>query len=180
MLSTALRRVVAVLDALHIPYALIGGLALASHNVVRATKDLDFLVARHSLEISNLAQDLEAKGLPAAARKASQGDPVAGVVQMKVPTAQGHVTCDLIVPSFAWQAEAIRNAVSVDLEGLVVRVAAAPDLFLLKLYAGGPQDLLDAAHLLRQQGPAERRSWKTAAEKLKLGSEYARCLKFLK
>lgn len=37
--------VVASLESINAPFALIGGLALASHNVVRATQDVDLLVA---------------------------------------------------------------------------------------------------------------------------------------
>lgn len=42
-LGRQLEEVVATLNALGAPFALIGGLALASHNVVRATQDIDLL-----------------------------------------------------------------------------------------------------------------------------------------
>jgi len=44
-LGRQIAEIAAVLNALGIPFALIGGLALASHKVVRATQDVDLLVA---------------------------------------------------------------------------------------------------------------------------------------
>jgi len=55
----------------------------------------------------------------------------------------------------------------------------AADLFLLKLHAGKPQDLLGAAGLLRSLTPEQRKAWKKAAVKLGLGKEYQRCLRFV-
>ena len=51
------------------------------------------------------------------------------------------------------------------------------DLLLLKLCAGGPRDLMDAAQLLKLQSPAERARWKAAAAQVRLTVEYNHCLK---
>jgi hypothetical protein len=75
--------------------------------------------------------------------------------------------------------QAVSNATPVDLGTFVVRVAQPADLFLLKLYAGGPQDLIDAAQLLKLQSPAERARWKATAAQFRLAAEYKSCLKFL-
>lgn len=53
------------------------------------------------------------------------------------------------------------------------------DLFLLKLFAGRPLDLVDAANLLPRQAAEERSAWKEAAIKLRLGKEYERWLQFV-
>lgn len=44
-LGAQIAEVIAALDAIQAPFALIGGLALASHHVIRATQDVDLLVA---------------------------------------------------------------------------------------------------------------------------------------
>ena len=44
-LGAQIAEVIAALDAIQAPFALIGGLALASHQVIRATQDVDLLVA---------------------------------------------------------------------------------------------------------------------------------------
>jgi hypothetical protein len=180
VLSKALRIIVTALDRLKVRHALIGGYALAFHNVVRATEDLGFLLDRSISEISNLAEQLTAEGYPAVPRKGSHGDPVAGVVVVEIRTDDGMTVCDLIFPSTPWQAKAVRDAVAFEVEGLVVHVVQALDLFLLKLNAGGPQDLLDAADLFRMQSRPDRIAWKSAASKLRMADEYKRCLKFLK
>ena len=179
MLYQALRRILSVLENLQVPYALIGGLALAFYEVVRATKDLDLLILLSPDEMEKLAGQLRVNGLPAGARKGAPGDPVVGVVVVQVPVGEGELTCDLLLPSARWQSEAIRNAGTFEVEGLQVRVVQARDLFLLKLYAGGPQDLLDASQLLRMQDEATRAVWKDAASKLRLGEGLKRCLGFI-
>jgi hypothetical protein len=178
MLSEALRKVVAVLEKLEVPYALIGGLALGVHNVIRATEDVDLLVLRNPAQMRDLVQEFGAKGMPAISRKGAPDDPLSGVVVVEVPTQEGKVTCDLILPSSGWQFEAIRDSEIVDFEGVSLHVVRSEDLFLLKLFVGGPQDLLDAADLLGQQTPEDRRAWKARATRLGLGTEYERCLMF--
>lgn len=180
MLSQALRKIVPILDKLHLHYALIGGLALAPHNVVRATEDLDFLLDDAPSGMPALAERLRAEGLPSFSREGSWGDPLPGVIVVEVPTTLGTVVCDLILPAAQWQSDAIRNALIAEVEGLIVRIVQARDLFLLKLYAGGPQDLLDAADLWRMRGPSERLEWKEAASTHRLTDEYKRCLNLLK
>jgi hypothetical protein len=66
------------------------------------------------------------------------------------------IKCDVLFASRKWQTRAVRDATLVDLGSFIVRVAQPTDLFLLKLYAGGPQDLIYAAQLLKLQIPAER------------------------
>jgi hypothetical protein len=179
VLIQALRIILSVLENLEVPYALIGGLALAFYNVVRATKDLDLLILLSPIEMERLAGQLTANGLRAQARKGAPGDPVVGVVVVDLPIGAGHVSCDLLLPSARWQSEAVRNAQSFETEGLSLRVVRARDLFLLKLYAGGPQDLLDGGRLLRMQDEATGDAWKEAASKLRLREELKRCLNFL-
>jgi predicted nucleotidyltransferase len=162
-----------------VPYALIGGLALAFYEVVRATKDLDLLILLSPADMAKLTEQLTANGLPASARKGAPGDPVVGVVAVQVPVGGDQLTCDLLLPSARWQSEAVRNAQTFELEGSQIRVVQARDLFLLKLHAGGPQDLLDASQLLQMQDEATGRTWKDAASNMHLGDELERCLNFM-
>ena len=179
MLHRALRKIISVLENLKVPYALIGGLALAFHKVVRATEDVDLLILSSPAEMSKLAQQVSANGLPTSARKGASGDPVAGVVVVQVPVSRGQLACHLLLPSARWQVEAVRNARVFEVEGSPVRVVQARDLFLLKLYAEGPQDLLDASQLLRMQDEETRNAWKDAASKVHLRDELKRCQKFM-
>lgn len=179
MLFQALRKILSVLENLRVPYALIGGLALAFYEVVRGTEDLDLLILLSPADMATLAEQITANGLPASARKGSPGDPIVGVVVVEIPVDGGELTCDLLLPSARWQSEAVQNARTFEVEGLPVRVVQARDLFLLKLHAGGPQDLLDASRLLQMQDEATGRKWKDAASNMHMGDELKRCLNFM-
>lgn len=179
MLSEALRTIVGELEQLEVPYALIGALAMAPHNVIRATEDVDVLIGRSAPKIGDLASRLQSLGYKLEVSKASFDDPLGGVIIVQVPTSSGEFPCDLIFPARGWQASAVKNAVAVQMEGFSVRVVRAHDLFLLKLYAGGPQDLLDAAQLYEIQDSATKADWKEAATGIGEHEAFERCLKFL-
>lgn len=178
MLNEALQKAVAALDRLGIPYALIGGLAISARGAVRATQDVDLLVAVSVQGAPSLEQSLKNSGFQATYFRGAGDDPIAGVLRLAIPTAGAEVKCDILFASRAWQTHAVSNATAVDLGSFIVRVAQPADLFLLKLYAGGPQDLIDAAELLKLQDPTERARWKATAARLRLTTEYHRCLKF--
>ena len=179
MLNEALRKVVAALDRLEIPYALIGGLAVAARGAVRATQDVDLIVALPVQEAPSLERSLRDNGFQATLYRGAADDPIAGVIRLAIAVGDADVKCDVLFASREWQTRAVKSATSVDLGNFIVRVAQPADLFLFKLYAGGPQDLIDAAQLFKLQTPAERTRWKAAAAQLRLTVEYNRCLKFL-
>lgn len=179
MLKNTLHKVAATLEKLQVPYALIGGLAVIARGVMRATKDVDFLIDFPLREAPSLAQSLNENNLPAVFRKGGSDDPIAGVIRVSIPTAPDPIQCDILFPTKLWQAEAVRKAGLVELEGVAVPVVATVDLFLLKLYAGGPQDLLDAAQLLKLQSEDEQRVWKERAGKIGRSKAFTKCLTFL-
>jgi hypothetical protein len=180
MLNEALRKVVAALDRLETPYALIGGLAVAARGAVRATRDIDLLVDLPFQEALSMERSLTESGFRATFHRGAADDPIVGVLRLTVPLAGAEVSCDLIFASREWQRQTVTNATTVDLDSFAVRVAQSADLFLLKLYAGGPQDLIDAAELLKLQSPSVRARWKASAARLRLTGDYNRCLKHLK
>jgi hypothetical protein len=180
MLNEALRKVVSELDRLGVPHALIGGLAVAAHGVVRATQDVDLIVDVPIHQAPSLEQSLKNDGFHATFYRGAADDPIAGIVRLTIAVAGSAVKCDVLFASREWQTRAVRDASAVDLGSFVVRVAQPADLFLFKLYAGGPQDLIDAAQLLKLQSTSERDRWKAKAGKLRLTAEYNRCLRFLK
>ena len=139
---TFLTAVACVLDANGIGYALIGAGAMAARGVVRSTGDLDLL----STDARCLTPDL---WTPLAAhadiRPGDHDDPLRGVVRIEGPDDRA---VDIVVGRFAWQQRAIERAERVMFEGCDLPVVRPPDLILLKLYAGGPQDAWDVEQLL--------------------------------
>ena len=176
-LEQTLQHVAATLEKLRVPYALIGGFAVIARGVVRATKDVDFLVDFPIREAPALAQSLSDNGLPATFRMGGANDPIVGIIRITIPTDEDPIQCDILFPTKLWQLEAVRKATPIQLNELDVRVVQAEDLFLLKLYAGGPQDLLDAFQLLKLQSEEERARWKDRAAKIGRSRMFERCVK---
>ena len=135
---TTLDRVRQILDTHSIPYALIGAAALASYGVARSTFDIDLLTTSARV----LDEDLWS-GLAADVRRGDQDDPLAGVVRT---SGEDDQPVDIVVGKHAWQSRAVERALRL---GDSTPVVQPRDLILLKLYAGGAQDLWDIRELLK-------------------------------
>jgi hypothetical protein len=138
-------RVAAVLDRAGIPHALIGAAALAACGIARSTFDIDILAVDSRCLDAALWRDLEPGGVTIDLRRGDAADPLAGVVRLEQ---SGERPVDLVVGRHTWQARALARA---------LRPAGSPpvvqgrDLVLLKLYAGGTQDMWDIRELLALQ-----------------------------
>ena len=152
---TLLDRVGASLDAEGIPHALIGAAALAAAGVARSTFDIDLLTGDPRVLREEIWTRLRAAGVFVEIRRGDADDPLGGVVRLELA---GERPVDLIVAKHAWQSRAVERAGRV---GDGPAVVSPPDLILLKLYAGGTQDLWDIRELLRLPGGA---AWVAAVE----------------
>lgn len=135
----------AVFDYLHardIGAAAIGGVALAAHGIVRATLDADVLVTDPRVLRAEFWAGLS--GARAEARSGDVDDPLAGVVHL----VSGAEEVDVIVGKDLWQTRALERAVILSVGGRPLPTVDRADFVLLKLFAGGPQDLLDVQLLL--------------------------------
>ena len=126
-------------------FATIGAAALAHHGVSRATQDVDLLCVDASVLDGATWDPLRGAGIEVRISHGDVDDPLAGVVRFR-QDAQRPV--DLIVGKRGWNRSVIERAAPGEVAGISVPVASAPDLILLKLYAGGPQDAWDIAELL--------------------------------
>ncbi|MFA5908352.1 MAG: hypothetical protein WC815_06230 [Vicinamibacterales bacterium] len=141
---TVFERVCGVLNDSGIAHALIGASALAARGVARSTYDIDLLTTDGQVLEPGLWQSLSSDGLRIDIRRGDADDPLGGVV--RVETADERPV-DVILGKLAWQQRAVERA---ELVAGGPPVVLARDLVLLKLYAGGPQDLWDVRELLRQ------------------------------
>jgi hypothetical protein len=117
---------------------LVGGLAVALHGYVRATDDID-LVVRGPL--ADVQARLAAKGIKA---RLNRGDPAEG----DFPCLRGEldgIRFDVLpeLSPIDWA-----GAPELKVGGVTLRIVDLEGLLGLKLRAGGPQDLLDAAALI--------------------------------
>jgi hypothetical protein len=142
---TLLGDVAATLEGRGIAFAVVGAGAMAVRGVIRATLDLDVLVVEPACLEPALWQGLRQAGTDVELRHADAPDPLAGVVRLRRGDAE---QVDVLVGRGAWQAQLIARASLHDLGETRVPVATTPDLILLKLYAGGPQDAWDVLELL--------------------------------
>lgn len=140
---TLLDRVVALLDVQGIPHALVGAAALAAAGVARSTFDVDLLTNDAAVLRAALWSGVRAAGVAVDIRRGDHADPLAGVVRLEEPDQR---PVDIIVGKHAWQARAVARALR--LPGLPA-IVTPRDLVLLKLYAGGSQDLWDVRELLQ-------------------------------
>jgi hypothetical protein len=142
---TLLAETAAHLRARDIPFALVGAAALAVHGVARSTLDLDLLVTTPACLAEPFWDDLRRARAEATVRRGDHDDPLAGVVRLR----RGDESLiDVVVGRADWQTAAIERARPREIEGASVPVVTAADLVLLKLFAGGPQDLWDITQLL--------------------------------
>ena len=135
-------RVMSALDARGIAHALIGAAALAASGVARSTLDLDLLTLDSRVLEHDLWTTLREAGVEVDIRIGDVDDPLAGVVRI---SSAGQRPVDIILGRHSWQRRAVDRARRLPTGAKVVRPS---DLVLLKLYAGGTQDLWDIRQLL--------------------------------
>lgn len=152
------RRVFEVVEGRSVPVALIGGVALAAHGIVRATKDADLLATDIGLLDKTVWRPLEAESVTVSINRGDAEDPLAGVVRFR---RDPETPVDLVLGRERWLDGVLARRQPVELSGEPLQVVTAADLVLLKLDAGGPIDLIDARLLL--SGPDGRRLRKIIA-----------------
>jgi hypothetical protein len=140
-----LGEVTATLDAQGIRYALIGAAAMSVHGVTRSTLDVDLLAAEQRCLTPSIWDRLAQSDIEVDVRRGDRDDPLAGVVHFSQPDTR---PIDLVVGRFRWQQRAIARAWPTQISEQKLPVVLRSDLVLLKLYAGGPQDMWDIHQLL--------------------------------
>ena len=140
---TLFERVVRLLSERQVSHALIGAAALAARGIARSTFDIDLLTTDARVLDRALWSALAESGVGVDIRRGDADDPLAGVIRIETPDER---PVDVIVGKHGWQARAIERAERAP-DG--PPVVAARDLVLLKLYAGGTQDLWDVRELIQ-------------------------------
>ena len=157
-------RVAVAADEQGIATALIGGMALAAYNYVRATEDVDVATAVDPrTDLCRLEQSLQGLGLRTRLTMPDDDDPLGGVLRVwEHDDAEGDPIGIVEVVNFknphSRRADpayvAIRDAVPLD-EKTTLRCVRLPDLIALKFYSGGRQDITDIVELLTRNPGAD-------------------------
>ena len=167
-----------------INFALIGGLSVAAWGVVRATQDIDFLADSEPSPISDLdmrnrlQKYLEQQRCHAEWRVGDHDDPVPLLLRISLPRSYGLLGADVLWAHKRWHRDALARSITVMLSRRRIQILHPEDLILLKLDAGGPQDLADVEGLLADPPPQLNViHLKEAATRLRLARLLDKCLR---
>jgi hypothetical protein len=151
------------LDAAQVGWCVIGAAALAAHGYVRASDDIDLL----TLETRVLEAEFWT-GAVVKIRRGDWDDPLAGSVLWP-----GAIQHDVVVGRGHAAREALGTAIYNDRLG--ARLATPLSMVLLKLEAGGAQDLYDILALMERRRLLDGADWiDRIAEHLPQLSSHAR------
>ena len=157
-------------------FALLGGLAVSTWGVIRATQDIDFLADSdptplHDLGLRDkLKQFIVQQHSHADWRVGDHDDPIPLLLRIELPLTFGNVGADIIWAHKRWQRDALQRSIIVEVEGAEIPVLHPEDLILSKLEAGGLQDFLDVEQLLSVAPPQLNVTrLKETAARLRLG-----------
>ena len=140
-------RIVVALNAGNVAYVIVGGLAVAAHGVVRATRDLDLVPEPSAENLDRLAATLSDLGAEHPIDGELTGAALARPVSFKVHTRHGDVQVLNRMRAVPPYAELIMAALRVDFGDESARVCSLADLRAMKLASGRPRDLVDVAEL---------------------------------
>lgn len=143
-----------------VDYLVVGGLAMNLHGVPRLTMDVDLALVRDPDNVRAFVDCAATLGLtpsvPVALADLADPQARAGWIRdkhlvalpLRAPAPEAP-TPDVVLDHHLDMTAAISRAVTRELAGVRVRVAAIEDLIAMKRHAGRAQDLADVAHLER-------------------------------
>jgi len=129
-------------------YALIGGFAVSAWGVPRATQDFDFAIAIDQSDPQALATFVGGRY-----QAGEPDDPLRGVVTVSIEVEREPFSLQLVSLPPALTELAFGHIETLSVLGCSVPVVSWPVLIILKLYAGGPHDLLDVHQILQVRRP---------------------------
>lgn len=144
-----LSKVAGTLGTKRTPFAVVGGVALAVRGVARSTFDVDLMTTDAAVLAEAFWFLLTRDGAQVEIRRGDGDDPLRGLVRL---VARDERPVDVFVGRGAWLEGVVGRAETFALLDVRVPVVRAADLVLLKLHAGGTQDLWDVKQLLDGDG----------------------------
>ena len=166
-LNLPFREFVELFEALQIPYALIGGLAVSVHGIPRPTHDLDFTIALARDRTSLLFDAVVELGYSVSDEFINGWvDQVGGLPLIRVRkwVRGGSIDVDIFLAESRFQASLLARSARVEVDGVPSQVASPEDLILLKLIASRPRDIGDVMDIFLAQGQLDEtylRHWAT-------------------
>jgi predicted nucleotidyltransferase len=132
-----------------IQYAVIGALAASVHGAVRASMDADVLLSVGMPQARHLEDLLKAAGFVTELRSGDHDDPIPGLMQLR--DVHGNQV-DLLIGLKGMEPHALERAIEVPFQGSALNFIGREDFVAMKVFAGGPMDLIDAARVISAGG----------------------------
>jgi hypothetical protein len=155
----AVYRTASVLDGLGAPYAFIGGIALNTWGVPRATFDLDLTLSSAPDRFDRLLREFRRGGFVVdTAFDHGFLDRIAGMehIHVHLPAGPSLMAVDLFLATTPFLESVVARRVGIELGRGSIWVCTAADLILFKLLADRAKDRLDVENVLSVQGTPER------------------------
>ncbi len=128
-----------------IGYAVIGALAASIHGAVRASMDADLLLSVGMREAKSLEGDFTSAGFRAELTEGDWEDPIPGLLRLSDPHGN---RVDLLIGLRGIEPQAFSRAIEVSFQGKSLLFIGREDFIAMKVFAGGPLDLTDAARAI--------------------------------
>ena len=149
-LFDALKSLCTLLRDAHVEFCLIGGLAVAIQAKPRATEDIDLLVLIEEQQIQTLIELLKERFSIIHEKNIMHFENATicrTVLASPADDATGIVVVDFMLADREIYREALRNPISLIIDGETIPLARPESLIRMKELSNRPQDLLDIAAL---------------------------------
>jgi len=141
--------VVELLAHRRISYAVIGALAASVHGAVRASMDADLLVFAGVETATGLHDAFRDAGFATQLTRGDFGDPIPGLLRLR----DSHDNrVDLLLGLRGMDPAAVSRVINVPFQGASLAFIGREDFIAMKVFAGGPVDLADAARAIAAAG----------------------------
>jgi hypothetical protein len=138
-----------VLSRSGVSYAVIGAMAASVHGVVRASMDADAVLSLTTHALIQTEHQFREAGFRTELRLGDEDDPIAAVLAL---TDEFGNRVDLLVGLRGLEPAAFSRVLEVPFQGERLRIIGREDFIAMKLFAHGPQDVIDAELALTAAG----------------------------
>jgi hypothetical protein len=137
--------IVDILLSGQVQYAVVGALAASIHGAVRASIDADVLLSVSIQAAKGLENACQAAGFNAQMTRGDFDDPIPGL--LKVTDSFGNQV-DLLLGLKGSDSQIFLRTIVVPFRGTMLRFVGREDFIAMKVFAGGPVDLVDASRAI--------------------------------
>jgi hypothetical protein len=137
--------VVELLAIEKVAYAVVGALAASVHGAIRASMDADLLLFTGMQAAERLGRAFDGAGFLTELTRGDLDDPIPGLLRLR----DAHDNqVDLLLGLRGMDPAALSRVIEVPFHGASLTVIGREDFIAMKVFAGGPLDLVDATRAI--------------------------------